>query len=209
MGLFIVFEGGEGSGKSTQAALLWRRLKKAGVNAELTYEPGGTQLGKKIRPALLGNHQRLSPMAELFLFAASRAQLVSEVIRPSLSAGKIVICDRFTDSTVAYQGYGQGIDVKTIDKINRLATLGLKPDLTILLDMSPEIGLRRRPNRSLDRFEREELEFHRCVREGYQSLAAKHPRRWLVIDATLPKAQIARIIWAKVSPKLGIGATRK
>jgi len=138
LGLFIVFEGGEGSGKSTQAGLLFRRLKQAGVEAELTYEPGGTQLGKKIRPALLRNHQRLSPVAELLLFAASRAQLVSEVILPSLTAGKTVVCDRFTDSTLAYQGYGQGIDLKTIDKINRLATQGVKPDLTILLDMDPK-----------------------------------------------------------------------
>lgn len=204
MSLFITFEGGEGCGKSTQAEKLFRKLCKASLPVVRTFEPGGTRLGRKVRPTLVSRQlkMQLSPMTELFLFAASRAQLVTEVIHPNLDDGKIVICDRFTDSTLAYQGYGRGINLKTIDIINTLATGGLKPELVILLDLPPQIGLTRHQGNKLGRFEQEGLDFHKRVRDGYLKLAAREPERWLVIDATLPKTEIGKIIWEKVSQLL-------
>ena len=202
LGLFITFEGGEGCGKSTQAKLLWRKLCQQNIPAILTYEPGGTALGNEIRKSLKKKRGRLiTPQAELLLFAASRAQLVVEVIRPALEEGKIVICDRFTHSTSAYQGYGRGLDLDTVKMVNNLATQNFKPDIAILLDILPEQGLARK--RSLkDRFELEELSFHRRVREGYLKMAAIEPDRWLVIDASPPKREIAKIVWKKVSQLL-------
>jgi len=204
LSLFITFEGGEGCGKSTQAEKLFRTLREASLPAVKTFEPGGTRLGRKVRPTLVSRQlkMQLSPMTELFLFAASRAQLVTEIIRPNLDGEKIVICDRFTDSTLAYQGYGRGIDLKTIDTVNTLATGGLKPDLVILLDLPPQIGLARHQGSKLGRFEQEGLAFHKRIRDGYLKLAAKEPERWLVIDGTLPKAKIGKIIWEKVSQLL-------
>ncbi|NWF77490.1 MAG: dTMP kinase [Chloroflexi bacterium] len=202
MGLFIAFEGGEGCGKSTQARLLLKKLEQQNVPVILTHEPGGTSLGNEIRKALKKKRGSLvSPQAELLLFAASRAQLVAEVIRPALQEGKVVICDRFTYSTSVYQGYGRGLDLATIEMVNNMATGNLHPDLIILLDISPEQGLARK--RSLkDRFELEDLSFHRRVREGYLKMAAAEPDRWLVIDASLPKGKIAEIIWGRVSQLL-------
>ena len=200
MGLFITFEGGEGCGKSTQSRLLLKKLQQENVPAVLTHEPGGTSLGNEVRTVLKREKgSSISPQAELFLFAASRAQLVAEVIRPALEDGKVVICDRFTYSTLVYQGYGRGLDLTAIEIVNNMATQGLKPDLVIFLDISPEQGLARK--RSLkDRFELEDLSFHRRVREGYLKIAAAEPDRWLVIDASLPKGKIAEIIWDSVSP---------
>jgi len=199
LGLFITFEGGEGCGKSTQSRLLLKKLEQQSIPVVLTHEPGGTALGNEVQKTL--KRQRgssISPQAELFLFAASRAQLVTEVIRPALKEGKVVICDRFTHSTLVYQGYGRGLDSTAIEIVNNMATGNLKPNLTILLDISPEQGLARK--RSLrDRFEREDLSFHRRVREGYLKMAAAEPDRWLVIDASLPKGKIAEIIWDRVS----------
>ena len=165
----------------------------------LTHEPGGTALGNELRKALKRRRGSfISPQAELLLFAASRAQLVAELIRPALEEGKLVICDRFTYSTLVYQGYGRGLDLTAIEMVNNMATQGLKPDLVIFLDISPEQGLARK--RSLkDRFELEDLSFHRRVREGYLKMAAAEPDRWLVIDASLPKGKITEIIWDKVS----------
>lgn len=165
----------------------------------LTHEPGGTALGNELRKALKRKRgSSISPQAELFLVAASRAQLVAELIRPALEEGKVVICDRFTHSTMVYQGYGRGLDFTAIQMVNNMATGNLNPDLIILLDISPEQGLARK--RSLkDRFELEDLSFHRRVREGYLKMAAAEPDRWLVIDASLPKAKIAEIIWDRVS----------
>ena len=143
----------------------------------------------------------ISPQAELFLFVASRAQLVAELIRPALEDGKVVICDRFTYSTLVYQGYGRGLGLTAMEMVNNMATGNLNPDLIILLDISPEQGLARK--RSLkDRFELEDLAFHRRVREGYLKMAAAEPDRWLVSDASLPKAKVAEIIWDKVSQLL-------
>ncbi|MFC1927518.1 dTMP kinase [Chloroflexota bacterium] len=199
MGLFITFEGGEGCGKSTQSKLLLKKLEQNNIPAVLTHEPGGTALGNDLRRTLKRKQDSsISPQAELFLLAASRAQLVAEVIRPALEEGKVVLCDRFTHSTMVYQGYGRGLDFTAIKMVNNMATRHLNPDLIILLDIAPEQGLARK--RSLkDRFELEDLSFHRRVREGYVKMAAAEPDRWLVIDASLPKAKIAEIIWDRVS----------
>jgi dTMP kinase len=141
----------------------------------------------------------LNPLAELFLFAASRAQLVSEVICPHLEKGHIVICDRFTDSTLAYQGYGRGLEPDTIEAVNEIATSGLHPDLTILLDLEVEAGLARvRSSRRIEPFERESTAFHQRVREGYLKMAAADPKRWFVLDAMLPQQQIGGLIWERV-----------
>ena len=203
MSLFITFEGSEGCGKSTQAKALWRKLARLGIPVELTHEPGGTALGNQLRRTLKKGHQdKISPLAELFLFAACRIQLVTEVIRPSLRQGKVVICDRFADSTTAYQGYGRGLNLETIKKINELATQEVKPNLTILLDIPTQKGLGRKPSATNDRFEAEDIAFHNKVRDGYLKLAAEEPERWLVIDATLPRARIGKIIWHRVNQLL-------
>jgi len=199
LGPFITFEGGEGCGKSTQSRLLLKKLEQQNIPAVLTHEPGGTALGDELRKVLKRKRDSsISPQAELFLVAASRAQLLAEVIRPALEEGKVVICDRFTYSTLVYQGYGRGLVVSFVETVNNIATQNLKPDLTILLDISPEQGLARK--RSLrDRFELEDLSFHRRVREGYLRMVAAESERWLVIDASLPKRKIAEIIWDRVS----------
>jgi len=199
LGLFITFEGGEGCGKSTQSRLLLKKLEQRNIPAVLTHEPGGTALGNELRKALKRKGGApISPQAELFLLAASRAQLVTEVIRPALKEGKVVLCDRFTHSTMAYQGYGRGLDFTAIQMVNNMATRYLNPDLIILLDISPEQGLARKQSLK-DRFELEDLSFHRRVREGYVKIAAAEPDRWLVIDASLPKGRVADIIWDRVS----------
>jgi dTMP kinase len=203
MALFITFEGGEGSGKSLQTRALYRRLNRLAIPAVLIHEPGSTVLGEKLTRLLKwARNTSISPMTELMLFNASRAQLLAEVVRPSLKAGKIVICDRYTDSTVAYQGYGRRIDIETIKNVNLMATGALKPDLTVLLDISPEEGFARKSGQEPDRFEKEAKAFHRRVRKGYLQLAAGEPQRWLVIDAGLPKETISQIIWEKVSSLL-------
>jgi dTMP kinase len=205
VGLFITFEGGEGCGKSTHSRLLLEKLEQQNIPAVLTHEPGGTALGNELRNLLKKRKgSPISPQAELFLLAASRAQLVTEVIRPALAEGKVVICDRFTYSTMVYQGYGRGLDFTAIRMVNNMATRHLSPDLIVLLDVPPEQGLARK--RSLkDRFELEDLSFHRRVREGYLKMAGAEPDRWLVIDASQPKAKVVETIWGEVSallPKL-------
>jgi dTMP kinase len=207
LGLFITFEGGEGCGKSTQSKLLLKKFEEQSIPVLLTHEPGGTALGNELRKVLKRKEgSAISPRAELFLFAASRAQLVAEVIRPALQEGRVVICDRFTSSTLVYQGYGRELGLNAIEVVNNMATENLKPDLIILLDISPEQGLARKRS-STDRFELEDLSFHRRVREGYLKMAAAEPDRWLVIDASLPKGKIAEIIWDRVSQLLpGISA---
>jgi len=209
MSLFITFEGGEGSGKSVQARALHKRLSKLAIPALLTREPGGTPLGEKIARLLKSaENTDISPLTELLLFNACRNQLVTKVIQPNLKEGKVVICDRYADSTTVYQGYARGLDLDIVKQINQTGTKGLKPDLTVLLDISPEEGLDRKRNRKQDRFEQENIAFHQKVRAGYHKLAAEEPQRWLVIDATQSKEKIAEIIWEKVrrllSPK-GIG----
>lgn len=204
MALFITFEGGEGSGKSVQAKTLYRRLSKLAVPAFLTHEPGGTSLGNKLGRWLKWTDDRdISPLTELLLFNASRTQLVTEVIRPNLENGITVICDRYTDSTTAYQGYGRGLDLETVKAINNVATRGLKPDLTVLLNVPVTVGLARKRGERHDRFEQEQLAFHQRVRNGYLKLAAEDPERWLIIDATQSQEKIAQIIRLKVSELLG------
>lgn len=204
MALFITFEGGEGSGKSVQAKTLYRRLSKLAVPAFLTHEPGGTSLGNKLGRWLKWTDDRdISPLTELLLFNASRTQLVTEVIRPNLENGITVICDRYTDSTTAYQGYGRGLDLETVKAINNVATRGLKPDLTVLLNVPVTVGLARKRGERHDRFEQEEIAFHQRVRNGYLKLAAEDPERWLIIDATQSQEKIAQIIRLKVSELLG------
>jgi dTMP kinase len=199
MSLFITFEGEEGSGKTFQTRALYRELNKMAVPAVLTHEPGGTIAGERIsRLVKWARDTGISPLTELLLFNASRAQLVEEVIQLALKNGKVVICDRHTDSTLAYQGYGRGLDIDLIKQMNGAAVGQLKPDLTILLDIHFETGIARKANRKHDRFEQADISFHNKVRQGYLTLAQQEPERWLVIDATLPKNQISRIIREKV-----------
>jgi dTMP kinase len=205
MSLFITFEGGEGCGKSVQARALYRRLGQLAMPVLLTHEPGGTPLGKRIARWLKWG-KKLPPQTELLLFNASRALLVAEVIQPALNDGQIVICDRFADSTTAYQSYGRGLDLAVVRAVNDAATLGLEPDLTVLLDITVETGMARKKDKKADRFEQENITFHQKVRQGYLKMAANDPPRWLVVDASLPRAKIAEIIWQKVSkllPKQG------
>ena len=203
MSLFITFEGGEGSGKSLQSRALYRKLSRLAIPALLTHEPGGTPFGNKIgRWLKWAQDTDISALTELLLFNASRSQLVTEVIQPNLKNGKIVLCDRYADSTTAYQSYGRGLDLEMVRAINNAATQGLKPDLTVLLDMPAEEGLARKSTKKQDRFEQEALAFHQRVREGYLKLAAKEPEHWLVIDATQSKENIEEVIWKRVSKLL-------
>ena len=201
MAPFIVFEGGDGSGKSTQARTLFRRLRRQGCPALLTHEPGGTPLGESVRRWLKSKGD-VSPPGELFLFAAARAQLVQEVVGPALRDGIVVVCDRYTPSTVAYQGYGLGLDLGLIDQVSRAATAGLSPDLIILLDLPPELTVARKGKTIQDVYDTAPLEFHRKVREAYLSQAARDPGRWVVLDATRPRGDLTEDVWNKVQPLL-------
>jgi dTMP kinase len=202
MPLFITFEGVEGCGKSTQSRLLYRRLTKLAIPVLLTHEPGGTALGEKVTRLLKWSKQTgISPLPELFLFEVSRAQHIEEIIRPALKQGKVVICDRFADSSTAYQGYGRGIDLETVRDVNRTTTQGIAPDLTILLDVPVKGSLARKKGKP-DRFHAENLAFHRRIHEGFLKLAKEEPARWLVINGTQNKKKIAGIIWEKVSSLL-------
>ncbi len=200
MSLFITFEGGEGSGKSFQAKALFRRLSKLDVPTILTHEPGGTPFGERLgRWLKKAKDVETAPLTELMLFNACRAQLVAEVIKPALASGKVVISDRYADSTTVYQGYGRGLDLDMVKATNRAATQGLEPNLTILLDIKAESGLARKLAKKPDRFEQEAPAFHRKIREGYLKLASEEPKRWLVIDGAQPKKRIADVIWPRVS----------
>ncbi len=200
MALFITFEGGEGCGKSVQAEALYRRLSELAISARLTHEPGGTSLGDRITGLLKwAQDTDISPVAELLLFNASRAQLVTEVIQPNLGSGEVVICDRYADSTIVYQGYGRGLDLKMVRAVSDAGTSGLRPDLTVLLDISVEEGFARKEGEKRDRFEQQDIAFHQRVREGFLKLAADEPERWLVVDAAQSKEKIAEIIWHRVS----------
>ncbi len=197
MSCFIVFEGGDGSGKSTQARSLLRRLRRRGVKVLRTHEPGGTPLGQSLR-RLLKSGDPMTPMSELLLFEAARAQLVWQVIKPHLEEGGVVIADRFTSSTMAYQGYGRGLDRELIERLNREATGGLEPDLTVLLDLPVETALARKGSGNVDTFDDAPVDFHRKIRRGYSALAAADPEGWLVLDGQRPPEELSREIWGKV-----------
>ncbi len=216
-GSFVVFEGGESVGKSTQAGWLAMtrdvlvtrepaalfRPRLFYEHVEVTFEPGSTKLGQELRRLLLGYAGgRLYPLTEAFLMAADRAQHVAETIRPALEAGRDVVCDRYTGSSLAYQGYGRGLDLAVVRTLSDLATDGLQPDLIILLDMDPEQTLARGGFGS-DRFEALDMEFHRRVRAGYLALAAADPARWAVIDADRSPDDVRDDIAALVAARLG------
>jgi dTMP kinase len=190
LSLFITFEGVEGSGKTTQIQRLKKYLTQKGIPCKVTREPGGSSIGEKIRKILLNpDHGEMTPTSELLLYEAARAQHVKEVINPFLKKGSVVLCDRFTDATVAYQGHGRMIDLKWVECLNRLSSQGIRPDVTFLLDCPSDIGLKRafQRNRMLkqekeERFEREEIQFHRRVRKGYLDIAKREPHRVKLID---------------------------
>jgi len=207
-GLFITFEGCEGCGKSTQAELLYDELMRRNIPAVLTHEPGGTPLGDRIRKILkVKRNYDISPLAELLLFNACRAQLVRDVILPALNKGANVICDRFTGSTQAYQGYARGLGVETVASINNAATGGLQPDLIFLLDLQPQAGLKRKRNTGDDRFEAEDIAFHHRVRDGYLDLAGRDPSRWIVLEAQQPAAELGKAVLDRVLPLLSKSTT--
>lgn len=203
-GFFISFEGIEGTGKTTQARLLADRLSMCGYDVITTFEPGGTVIGSRIREILLlPEHGEMCAVTELLLYNADRAQHLAEKIVPAVNDGKIVITDRFSDATVAYQGYARGIDRELIMSLDRLATGGFRPDLTILFDLDVEAGLvRNRDANKTDRLELEDAAFHRKVREGYLEIAKACPDRVRVVDAALPVAEVHTRLWEIVEEKL-------
>ena len=206
-GLFISFEGSEGCGKSTQIEVLAARLRSDGLDVLQAREPGGTPLGEALRQLLqhddAGNGMLVE--AELLLFAAARAQIVRERLRPALEAGKVVLCDRFVDSTTVYQGVARGLNRTNVAAVNQVATGGLQPDLTILIDLPADIGLQRarlRANGQLDRMEQEDAEFFEAVRQGYLELAKAEPNRFLVLDGSQSIETLQAEIWNAVQPRL-------
>lgn len=195
-GIFITFEGPEGCGKSTQSKLLYEYLKKSGLDCVYTREPGGTRLGEKIREILLHSDGiKISDLSELFLFEAARSQIVKEVIAPALKANKVIICDRFSDATLSYQGYGGKIPLEIIKALDHAATGALRPDLTILLDLDTLLGLRRAKHKGADRMERKDIAYHKRVRSGYLELAKRYHKRIKVIKVadTIRRTQSAVI----------------
>ena len=202
--MFITFEGPEGSGKTSQIPQLEQFLIEAGYPVFCTREPGGTGIGDQIRQVLLTNkNTEMHPRAEILLFQASRAQLVEQEIKPRLARDEIVLCDRYADSTLAYQGYGHQVDLAQLSNIVNFATGGLKPDLTLLLDLDVEVGLTRRQKEGgVNRLDAFELAFHRRVREGYLQLAAAEPQRWIIIDAAGSPEQVQKDLRAAIMPQL-------
>jgi dTMP kinase len=200
-GLFLAFEGPEGAGKSTQVARLGDRLRRDGFDPVVTREPGGSPAGDRIRAVLLDPDLQLEPLSELLLYAAGRAQHVAERIAPALATGRLVLTDRFSGATVAYQGHGRELDLAFVAALNERVTRGLRPDLTVLLDIDPELGLGRVAERGVsDRLERADLAFHRRVRQGFLAQAEADPTRWRVVPAAGEAACVAARIWAAVSP---------
>jgi dTMP kinase len=211
--LFITFEGVEGSGKTTQIRRLQRYLARKGISSKITREPGGSFIGEKIRKILLHpDHDEMTPWSELLLYEAARAQHIDQVVKPFLRKGTTVLCDRFSDATLAYQGYGRRLDARWIRKLNRLASRGVKPDLTFLLDCPSKLGLKRALERSRtskgDRFEREEAQFHQRVRTGYLTIAKKEPKRVKVIDTREGEEKVFQKIRKIVDRLIGVKGSR-
>jgi dTMP kinase len=205
-GLFITLEGGEGSGKSTVAAELARRLEVEGRAVTLTEEPGGTELGRHFWTYLRGTGEPLSALAELLLFEAARAQHVARVIRPALDAGRVVVCDRFIDSSVAYQGCGRSLGRELVESLNEIATGGLRPDITLLLDVPAATGLRRARSledgdaatKARDSIGGEAASFHQRVRDGFLAIAEAEPRRVALVDASRSLDEVLKYCWQRV-----------
>jgi len=208
--LFITFEGPEGSGKSTQLKLLEEWLSGRGHDVLATREPGGTSISEAVRSILLNPaNTAMRPVTEILLFSAARAQIVAQVIRPHMERGGIVLCDRYADSTLAYQGYGRGLDLDTLRAITAFATGGLLPHLTVYLDIAIEDGLRRKSAQEWNRLEDQTLMFHRRVRQGYLEMAAAEQERWLVLDAAQPIAGVQSAIRERLALLVaGEGAER-
>lgn len=208
-GWFITIEGPEGAGKTTQADALASHLVDAGLDVHVTREPGGTWLGERLREVLLARTDSAAPtdpLTDALLFNAARRQLVTEVIRPGLDEGRTILCARFADSTLAYQGFGAGVPLERLLLLEGTATDGLRPDLTILLDLPVEAGLARKSPDDLTRFEAEfDLEFHRRVRAGFLALAAAEPDRFAIIDASRPAAEVAATVAAVAEALLATG----
>lgn len=205
--MFITFEGTEGSGKSLQARLLVERLREQQLPVLASHEPGGTPLGDQLRQlVLLRDDLGVEPRAEALLMCASRAQLVEKVILPALERGVVVVCDRFADSTLVYQGAGRGLDMQTLAAVISFATAGLQPDMTILLDLPVELGLARKhaQQAGLNRFEAEALAFHARVQAGYHTLARNEPARWHCYDGRAPVDRLSEEIWRAIAARLGI-----
>ncbi len=195
-GLFLTFEGPEGAGKTTQLVRLQARLEAAGHTLTVTREPGGTPLGTRVREVVLDPALEMEALPEFLLYSASRAQLVQDVVRPALARGETVLCDRYADSSLAYQGAGRGLPLSLLQTITQAATGGLQPDLTILLDLDPAVGLARAAARGQpDRLERADLGFHQRVRQGFLLLAQQEPPRFLVLDASKTPDELAGEIW--------------
>ena len=207
-GLFVTFEGGEGSGKSTQMARLAERLRRAGLDPLVVREPGGTRLAEAIRGLLLDPGAPIAALSEALLMVAARADLVASRLRPALDAGRVVLCDRYTDSTLAYQGGGRGIDPALLASWNRAATGGLVPDLTLLFDLDPELGLARRAaaHGSANRIDLESEAFHARVRERYLQLARAEGSRFTVLDADRPPDELAERVWSAVASRLPVSS---
>jgi len=207
-GLFVTFEGGEGSGKSTQLARLAERLRRAGFDPLVVREPGGTRLAEAIRGLLLDPGAPVGAVSEALLMVAARADLVASSLRPALDAGRIVLCDRYTDSTLAYQGGGRGLDASLLASWNRAATGGLVPDLTLLFDLDPELGLARRAaaHGSANRLDLESEAFHARVRERYLQLARAEASRFTVLDADRPPGELAERVWSAVASRLPVSS---
>ena len=201
--MLFTFEGIEGSGKTTQVEILYEYLASQGRSVIKTREPGGKLFGEALRKVLLQEDMHVFPLSELLVFMAMRSQHVEEVIMPALQDGKIVLCDRFVDATYAYQGYGRNIDLGIIETLNRLVTKGIRPNLTILLDVSAEVGLRRKAaHAAMDRFEKEALSFHKEIRDAYIKLSKEDPKRFFVVDGSLEPQIIQNTIRQKVEKLL-------
>jgi dTMP kinase len=202
-GIFIVLEGGEGAGKSTVLAALAKLLREEGREVIETREPGGTPLGERIRALILDSRGVDDALTELLLFEAARAHLVSTVVRPGIERGATVLCDRFTASSIAYQGYGRGLGREVVERANGLAAGGLAPDLTLLLDLPVEEGLARRAgDAEANHFDRETIEFHRRVRRAFLDLAAESPASWAVIDASQPLERVVELAHEAVHTRI-------